>query len=203
MKKAKENVSVWTVIDQSKKARLSSKNSTAELRLTSDTDILTASSGKFTTFKHPVADFFENIMHYQASWVCSLLINKFISVTRYFELRWMSKLPFVIVPSTYRNLKFEQIIFFYRSINSFSVLIQSGLCEDQYPLGPIHGWTSLGYEKAKKGQICVDINECMEKTPCNYNERCINLDGFYKCLKTSQAGTRNTIFSRTILTHSN
>ena len=52
-----------------------------------------------------------------------------------------------------------------------------------------------GYRSIKKGQICVDINECMEKTPCEYNERCVNLDGYYKCLKTSQAGTRNTIFT--------
>ena len=147
MQKAKENVSVWMVIDQSKKARLSSKK-------------LYSGAQSNVWYRH---------------------INSVQQILTKFTLSFAD---------------------FLRTSRTIT-LVGCGPCRDQYPLGPIHGWTSPGYEKAKKGQICVDVNECMEKTPCNYNERCINLDGFYKCLKTSQAGTRNTIFSRTILTHSN
>ena len=48
-----------------------------------------------------------------------------------------------------------------------------------------------GYRSLRAGQICVDINEC-NMSPCALGERCVNLDGFYKCLKVSQAGPRHS-----------
>jgi len=48
-----------------------------------------------------------------------------------------------------------------------------------------------GYRSLKQGQICVDVNECID-SPCGVGERCVNLDGFYKCLKVSQAGVSSS-----------
>lgn len=39
----------------------------------------------------------------------------------------------------------------------------------------------LGFKFNRKNQTCVDVDECAENNPCDFNSKCINNEGSYHC----------------------